>query len=69
VPRPLVPNPDFPPGASVRVKPMGHGATPNRRRLAGTLGTVVKSNLTTVFVEFPDEKFRENFRPEQLDRV
>jgi hypothetical protein len=67
LPRPLAPHPDFPQGASVRVRPLGYGATANRRRLVGRVGTVVKSSRSVVYVEFPGEEHREHYYPGQLD--
>lgn len=69
MPRPLAPHPDFPPGTPVRIKTLGCGATPNRQRLAGCVGTVYSSSKSIVLVAFPGMKFREHFRPEQLDRA
>jgi hypothetical protein len=69
MPRPLASHPDFPPGASIRVKPMGHAANPNRLRLVGRVGTVVRSCRSVVYVEFPCEQFLEHFQPHHLERV
>jgi transcriptional regulator with XRE-family HTH domain len=62
-------HPDFPVGSTVRVRPMGRGASPERRALVGRVGLVVESSRAEVVVEFPGLPHRHRFKSEELDAV
>lgn len=63
------PHPDFPVGAAVRVKALGAAVHPDKQRLAGRVGVVVRSTPQTILVSFPGEAYREHFLPTHLDLV
>lgn len=67
--RPLRQHPDFPEGASVRVRPMGRAAVAEKRRLVGRVGQVTRSTLRLIQVEFPGEPYRLHFSPHHLEPV
>jgi hypothetical protein len=62
-------NPDFPAGATVRVRKMMLTSTPARQHLTGQIGIVIRSSGDTILVEFPGVKQVEQFQPQHLDRV
>lgn len=66
---PVIPHPTFPVGSAVRVGPMPPSASPDKRRLAGRVGTVVQSTRGVILVSFPGEPYREHFLPGNLEPV
>jgi hypothetical protein len=67
--KPMNPHADFPVGATVRVRTMSPTTRPAKQRLAGRVGTVVRSSAGAILVTFPGEKYGEHFQPHHLDRV
>ena len=61
------PNPAFPVGTPVRVRPLGKSAGPERRRLVGRVGTVIQSAADELLVAFEGETHPEFFRYNQVE--